>query len=64
MLALTRGDQPSVVQLRVMELLPEEIGDTVVAALRQAEDVLAKGALLTIGPHRSRLKLLPLNLPQ
>jgi predicted nuclease of predicted toxin-antitoxin system len=63
-LALTHGDQPSVVQLRVMELLPEEIGDTVVAALRQAENALEKGALLTIDPHRSRLKLLPLSLPQ
>lgn len=60
-LAATRGDGPSVVQLRTDNVSPEEIGDSVVAAVRQMQSELLAGALLTIDPKRSRLRLLPLN---
>jgi predicted nuclease of predicted toxin-antitoxin system len=64
-LALSHGDKPSVVQLRVQEVLPEDIGETVVWALRQAEKELEAGALLSIdNPARTRLRLLPLGFRQ
>jgi predicted nuclease of predicted toxin-antitoxin system len=59
-----RDEKPSLIQIRTGDVRPEIVGDTVLAALRQAEDALEKGALLTICPHRSRLTLLPLGLPQ
>ena len=36
------------------------VGTQVVAALRQAREELTAGALLTVDPNRSRLRLLPL----
>ena len=64
-LALSHGDKPSVIQLRVQEVLPEDIGETVVRSLRQAEKELESGALLSIdSPTRTRLKVLPLGLRQ
>jgi predicted nuclease of predicted toxin-antitoxin system len=59
-LAATGGDKPSVVQLRTGDVSPGAIGATVVQALRQMETALDQGALLTIDPVRSRLRLLPL----
>jgi predicted nuclease of predicted toxin-antitoxin system len=64
-LACTHGNKPSVVQLRLMEVLPENIGGTVVQALRQVETELEAGAVLTVdSPKRIRLALLPFVLPQ
>ena len=64
-LALSCGNAPSVVQLRVQEVLPEDIGEAVVKALRQAEQELEAGALLSIdSPSRARLRVLPLGFGQ
>lgn len=59
-LAATRGTRPSVVQLRSDDITPETMVTTLVTALSQMADDLAAGALLTIDPKRSRLRLLPL----
>lgn len=59
-LAVTHGGRPSVVQIRSDDLNPATIGPKVVAALRQSSHELAEGALLTIDPRRTRLRLLPL----
>ena len=59
-LAVTHGDKPSVVQLRSDTLSHEAIGKQVVDALRQLENELAQGALVTIEPERTRLRILPL----
>lgn len=60
-LATTQGYKPSVVQVRSDNTNPDSIGLQVVAALRQAEDDLRGGALLTIDLDRARLRLLPLS---
>jgi predicted nuclease of predicted toxin-antitoxin system len=62
-LAATNGEKPSVVQVRSAELRPEVIGGSVVSAIRQVEEELKRGALLTIDPNKSRLRLLPLTIP-
>ncbi|MBF0293592.1 MAG: DUF5615 family PIN-like protein [Magnetococcales bacterium] len=59
-LMITHGDKPSVVQIRSEDVSPEKIGRPVIDALRQMTTHLDAGALLTIDPHRTRLRLLPL----
>ncbi len=60
-LAATNADKPSVVQIRAVDLTPETLVGTVIIGLRQCEQALADGALLTIDAARMRLRLLPLN---
>jgi predicted nuclease of predicted toxin-antitoxin system len=59
-LAATGGEGPSVVQIRAEDPSPEAIGVLLLAGLRQMADDLNAGALVTIEPGRSRLRLLPL----
>ena len=59
-LAATQGEKPSVVQLRADDVSPDAIGHRVVVALRQMEAELQLGALVTIDPDRTRIRVLPL----
>lgn len=59
-LAATHGEKPSVVQIRAEDVSPDVIGKQVIVALRQMASELEEGALLTIDPNRTRLRLLPL----
>lgn len=59
-LAATHGDKPSVVQIRSEDLSPDVIGRRVIDALRQMTAELEEGALLTVDPNRTRLRVLPL----
>ena len=59
-LAATHGDKPSVVQIRAEDVSPGVIGAQVVIALRQMTSELEQGALLTVDPSRTRLRVLPL----
>jgi predicted nuclease of predicted toxin-antitoxin system len=59
-LAVTHGEKPSVVQIRSGNLDPDFIGAQVVRALQQLKDELQAGALLTVEPGSTRLRLLPL----
>ena len=58
-LAVTRVARPSAVQIRADVLQPVVIGSTVVAAMRSAGMELEAGALLTIDPKRTRVRILP-----
>ena len=60
MLALTHASGPSVLQVRGQNVLPEDIGPSVIAALHQHEAVLAAGALVVVDVKRSRTRVLPL----
>jgi predicted nuclease of predicted toxin-antitoxin system len=60
-LAATQGEKPSVVQIRSEQLNPEVIGERVVLALRQMATELAEGALVTVDPERTRVRVLPLD---
>jgi predicted nuclease of predicted toxin-antitoxin system len=59
-LAASRGEKPSVVQIRAEDVSPDTIGRLVINALRQMTTELEEGALLTIDPSRTRLRVLPL----
>jgi len=59
-LAATHGEKPSVVQIRAEDVSPDVIGKQVIAALLQMASELEDGALLTVDPSRTRLRVLPL----
>ena len=59
-LAATHGEKPSVVQIRAEDVSPDVIGKKVIIALRQMASELEEGALLTVDPNRTRLRVLPL----
>ena len=54
---------PSVIQLRAADLRPEALGDLLLAAITQVADELEDGALVTIDPGRTRVRVLPLTPP-
>ncbi len=59
-LAATHGKKPSVVQIRAEQLTPELIGPYIISALRQLSIELHDGALVTVEPKRTRMRVLPL----
>jgi len=60
-LAVTHGLKPSVVQIRGGEISPERAARYVADALEQMAAELRSGALLTIDPRRTRIRILPLS---
>jgi len=60
LLALTRADGPSVVQVRSRDVLPEHLAKLVVSALQQYESELSAGALIVLDEARSRVRILPI----
>lgn len=59
-LATTHGQKPSVVQIRSELVNPNAIGKQVIAALLQTAAELETGALLSIDPGSTRMRMLPL----
>ncbi|HKW62171.1 MAG TPA: DUF5615 family PIN-like protein [Candidatus Acidoferrum sp.] len=59
-LATTLRSVPSVVQIRAEDVSPEVVGKQTVAALHHLAAQVEAGALVTIEPDRTRLRLLPL----
>ncbi len=61
-LAANHGEKPSVMQIRADDVSPDVIGNQVITALRQMESELEEGALVTVDPNRTRLRVLPFRL--
>ncbi|WP_457652334.1 DUF5615 family PIN-like protein [Rhodocaloribacter sp.] len=59
LLAATQADGPSVLQVRAQDVMPEAMGATVLQVLHRFEPELLTGALLSVDPHRARVRLLP-----
>jgi predicted nuclease of predicted toxin-antitoxin system len=60
LLAMTRGVGPSVLQVRLQDLMPDAIGGAVLRVLEQHEGALAKGAIVTLTDSGTRVRVLPL----
>jgi predicted nuclease of predicted toxin-antitoxin system len=56
----SRAHFPSVIQLRLDDVRPANIGGDVVRVLQQQRDALNQGALITLRGGNSRPRLLPL----
>jgi predicted nuclease of predicted toxin-antitoxin system len=60
LLSLTGEHGPSLVQVRSQRVMPDDIGEMVVHALREHGPRLAEGAIVTIDELSSRVRVLPL----
>ena len=59
-LSATGSTKPSVIQVRTQDVTPNHLGKMVLAALKQFEEVLLQGALITIEDEKFRARILPL----
>ena len=59
-LAITRGEKPSVIQTRIDVLAPNRIGSMVVNVIKMLAADIERGALVTIDSRKTRVSLLPL----
>lgn len=59
-LAATNAGKPSVVQVRVQNVLPEVFATRLITLLRQNANDLKAGAILTIDPANAKVRVLPL----
>jgi predicted nuclease of predicted toxin-antitoxin system len=58
-IAATKADSPSVIQLRTQNISPRHIGEFVISAFKQFEGLLIQGALVSIDEKRARARILP-----
>jgi predicted nuclease of predicted toxin-antitoxin system len=59
-LASSKANSPSVLQLRIQDVNPHHIRQLVVSVLRQFEAELTKGALISVDQEKSRARILPI----
>jgi predicted nuclease of predicted toxin-antitoxin system len=59
LLATTQAQGPSVIQVRTQDIMPQSLGARMLRILRQYEDLLVKGALITIDDTKDRVRILP-----
>lgn len=59
-LANTQAKTPSVLQIRSQNILPDTSANLVLNALQQFVQELETGALITIDPNRTRVRILPI----
>jgi len=60
LIAVAGMDGPSVLQVRTQDVLPEDIGKTVVAVLRQHAAAVEQGAIITVVESGARVRVLPI----
>ena len=60
LLAVTRAEGPSVIQIRAQDVLPKHLEAVVVKAIKQHETLLEAGALIVVNEDTSRARILPL----
>ncbi len=59
-LAATNAQGPSVIQLRLQDLLPQNLAPRLVRILNQFENELLKGALISVDERRAKARILPI----
>ena len=59
-LAATDANSPSVFQIRTQDISPKTLANVALSALKQFEERLLEGALVTVDERQSRVHLLPL----
>ena len=60
MLAVTRAESPSVIQIRAQDVTPAHLESAVIDILSKNESLLEAKALIVIDEGRSRVRILPL----
>ena len=59
LLAASKSPGPSVIQVKTQNVMPGHLAPVVIAALRQFEETLVQGALVTVDEEKSRARILP-----
>lgn len=59
-LASTGASGPSVIQVRTQDVSPDHLGEILLKALREYQEILVEGALIPIDEYRLRARILPL----
>ena len=60
LLAGRNAGQPSVIQIRSQDVLPAAMGQIVLRTIQLSLPQLEAGALVTVDPNRSRVRILPI----
>jgi predicted nuclease of predicted toxin-antitoxin system len=60
LLALTHDGGPSVIQIRIQDIMPASIKNRLVSIIKKYSLELQRGALVTIDPYKSRIRVLPI----
>ncbi|MBW4633700.1 MAG: DUF5615 family PIN-like protein [Iphinoe sp. HA4291-MV1] len=60
LLAITQADAPSVIQVRSQNILPTNLGNLVIGVLRQFQQELEVGALVTVEQAKAKVRILPI----
>ena len=60
MLAQTGSTAPSVIQVRAQDVLPDNLGPSVLAAISASRVYLAEGSLITVDTRAHRIRVLPI----
>lgn len=60
LLALTKANGPSVIQLRTQDVLPGKLALIVISVIEKTHHAIEGGSLITIDETRSRVRILPL----
>lgn len=60
LLAVTNADGPSVIQVRTQDILPDNLSNIVIPAIKQYQHILEEGALIVIDESKMRARILPL----
>jgi predicted nuclease of predicted toxin-antitoxin system len=60
LLATRNSRRPSVIQVRIDDVLPSAIGQVVLRALHAGREYLESGAILTVDPAQNRIRVLPI----
>jgi predicted nuclease of predicted toxin-antitoxin system len=63
-LAATNARGPSVVQLRGQDVLPAHLATRLITILRQYQELLDEGALISVDERRAKIRVLPLRRSQ
>jgi predicted nuclease of predicted toxin-antitoxin system len=59
-LAITRADSPSVIQVRTQDVTPSYLEKIIIDALKRYELELKSGSLIIIDENKLRVRILPL----
>ena len=59
-LAAGKLNTPSVIQIRTQDVLPAGIGNLIIASLKQYDNLLETGALISIDETKQRARILPI----
>lgn len=61
LLALTHDGGPSVIQIRIQDILSASVQGRLVSIIKEYAQELQRGALVTIDPTKSRIRVLPIS---